>query len=133
MTLSNKDIQYIRKNIKNGNRYPMENFKLKLEENTIKCKKINCNLHCRIHRTRRHTSASRGRCGSLEQWRGGGDCLVTYVGLTTGVVGVLNHAALWGQVLVRWTPLRKFQRDLKIVFFDWSFNFWRLDKHSLPN
>lgn len=65
----------------------------------------------------------------MEQWGSRGDSLVTNIGLAAGIVGVLDHAALRGKVLVRWAStsqtnawLSKFEQNLgfrvnfKIVF-----------------
>lgn len=60
------------------------------------------------------------RCGSLEQWGSRGDSLVTNIGLAAGIVGVLDHAALRGKVLVRWASTS--QTNAWLSKFEQNFN-----------
>lgn len=74
------------------------------------------------------------RCGSLEQWGSRGDSLVTNIGLAAGIVGVLDHAALRGKVLVRWAStsqtnawLSKFEQNLgfRVNFKSNCVRYWK--------
>lgn len=83
------------------------------------------------------TSWSWRRCGSLEQWGSRGDSLVTNIGLAAGIVGVLDHAALRGKVLVRWAStsqtnawLSKFEQNLgfRVNFKSNCVRYWKKNR-----
>lgn len=78
------------------------------------------------------------RCGSLEQWGSRGDSLVTNIGLAARIVGVLDHAALRGKVLVRWAStsqtnawLSKFEQNLGLMSCEFQIKLCSILKKKL--
>lgn len=78
------------------------------------------------------------RCGSLEQWGSRGDSLVTNIGLAAGIVGVLDHAALRGKVLVRWAStsqtnawLSKFEQNFNRILCEFQIKLCSILKKKL--
>lgn len=84
------------------------------------------------------TSWSWRRRGSLEQWGSCGDSLVTNIGLAARIVGVLDHAALRGKVLVRWAStsqtnawLSKFEQNLGLMSCEFQIKLCSILKKKL--